>query len=151
MKLRVCVLFALAAFVIAAADSADAGLFKRMRGGCCKTACCEPEPCCAAEPVCEPEPCCEAEPVCCDPEPCCEPAPCCRKRKHCGLFARLRNRGNCCEPAADCGCETASDCGCADGGEVIIEEGIPVDASPADVMPAVPEPPVAVDVIDESA
>ncbi len=69
------------------AQTAEAGIFKKLFG--CKKAacCCEPEPvCCEPEPepvCCEPAPepvCCEPapEPVCCEPAPepvCCEPAP----------------------------------------------------------------------------
>ncbi len=86
----------------------------------------------------------------------------------CCFLKKLFNRGgNCCTPCEtsycapepDCGCgaPAATDCGC--GGEVvgemsggvsggvIIEEhvGEPTEVSPADTMPAVPEPPAVED------
>jgi hypothetical protein len=85
----------------------------------------------------------------------------------CKFLKKLLNRGggccstSCCEPApvccepapsCDCGCPAVSDCGCGgeavvSEGEVIIEEHVvePTEASPADSMPAVPEPPAADD------
>ena len=101
-NLRACVVLALAVFALVAADSVDAKLFGRLRGGdcCCETTCCESggflsglrghfksDDCCC-------------EPVCCEPV-CCEPAPAC------GCEAPV---------VEDCGCEAApvvEDCGCA--------------------------------------
>lgn len=136
--LRVCVLFALAAFALATADMADAGLFDRLRNRgndcCCETTCCDPEPCCEPTPCCEPEPCCE-------PAPCCDP--CCNKG---GFLSRLRNRRG-----SDCCCEATSTCGCGATGGVIYESGSePTEASPADEMPRAPEPP-PIEALDESA
>ena len=187
MKMRVYVLIALAAFVVAAADSADAGLFGRLRGGdCCQTSCCDDggflsglrdrgDDCCCetvcCEPVCcEPAPtCCEPEPVCCEPAPtCCEPEPCCCEEKKCGLLSRLRGLRKkddcCCESAPACECTAATECGCSapvvsdcgcgsapSEGVIIEEHVVPTEASPADSMPAVPEPPAAEAAADASA
>ena len=117
------VMFALAAFAIATADTADAGLFGRMRGGCCQTSCCDSgflsglrdrgNDCCYETTCCEPAPCgCEGEVVvedcgCAEAAPCCE-TQCCDSGMGSRLKARLTSlRGNncCCEPATECGCE----------------------------------------------
>jgi hypothetical protein len=104
-------LVAVAGFVLASANSADAGLFR-------KKGCCEPT-CCAAEPTC-----CAPEPACCAPEPtCCEPAGCCdsccgKKHRLRDFFKKLCHRNKCCQSSCcepTC-CEPACGeptCGCA--------------------------------------
>lgn len=86
----------------------------------------------------------------------------------CKFLKKLFHRSSCCQPscceaAPSCGCSEVSDCGCGGevvvsdcgcggtvtGGEVIIEE--PTEVSPADAMPAVPEPPAAEVENDEAA
>ena len=106
--LRVCAVLALAMFAVSIADTADAGLFGRLRGGDC---CCEPAPTC-----------CDnggflsgmrdrfaGDDCCCEPAPCCEPACPCEVEPACP-----------CEAAPvveDCGCAAApvvEDCGCVE-------------------------------------
>jgi len=95
--LRLMTLVVVAAFAVAMSDTAEAGLFDRLRtrGGDC----------------CEPAPCCEPVVVCCEPAPCCEPDPCCKRK---GLLDRLRSR------RSDCCCEPAP-C-CASAAPVVVEE-----------------------------
>ena len=71
---------------------------------------------------------------------CCEPSPCgCEVVSDCG-----------CGAPADCGCgaPAASDCGCGESAPMTYEGSMspgsePTEASPADDMPSVPEPPAA--------
>lgn len=76
---------------------------------------------------------------------CCEPDPCgCEVVSDCGCAAPA----DCgCGAPADCGCgaPVASDCGCGSSEPMMYDTyeggGEPTEASPADDMPSVPEPP----------
>ncbi len=119
--LRLFVVMAVAVMAVAVADSAEAGIFGKLRCKlqsmqCCEPTCCEeeaacceePAPCCEevveAAPCCEEvvveaAPCCEeAAPTCCEEAAptCCEPTCCEGPFKK--FFAKLKcNKSSCCE------------------------------------------------------
>ena len=122
--IRLAMVAAVCSLGLASADDAQACKFLKKLlnrgGGCCSTSCCEPAP------------------VCCEPAPSCD----------CG-----------CPAVSDCGCGgevVTSDCGCGETavveGEWTVEEHVvePTEASPADSMPAVPEPPAADNAAEEA-
>lgn len=126
--------------MVVSTDSAEAGLFDRIKCRRAAKKCCEPAPtCCEVETCgCEVEAACpcEAEPACgCEATPACgcevetcgceEPAPSCTTcHKGCEVacsdlnrrqLRRAKRKGECCgcECAVEtCGCEAAPSCGC---------------------------------------